>query len=131
MPARHNHLIRQRRWVRVNHSLAPAVPAINFLHHFLCIRIRQHNLVNDLALVSGPLGNDSGHTIDIEIHSNEEGCAQVVFVRKHLVEMQYLRTTITEAQRQEFAAFSKIPFSKSIPGTFCPIPASAFPKTPV
>ena len=28
--------------------------------------------------------------------------AQVVFVRKRLVEIQYLRTTITDAQRQEF-----------------------------
>ena len=28
--------------------------------------------------------------------------AQVVFVRKSLVEVQYLRTTITEEQRQEF-----------------------------
>jgi len=28
--------------------------------------------------------------------------AQVVFVRKRLVEIQYLRTTISEAQRQEF-----------------------------
>src|SRR6059036_2454065 len=30
--------------------------------------------------------------------------AQVVFVRKRLVEVQYLRTTITEKQRQEFGA---------------------------
>ena len=28
--------------------------------------------------------------------------AQVVFVRKSLVEVQYLRTTITDEQRQEF-----------------------------
>jgi hypothetical protein len=28
--------------------------------------------------------------------------AQVVFVRKRLVEIQYLRTTITDEQRQEF-----------------------------
>jgi hypothetical protein len=28
--------------------------------------------------------------------------AQVVFVRKRLVEVQYLRTTITDEQRQEF-----------------------------
>ena len=28
--------------------------------------------------------------------------AQVVFVRKRMVEVQYLRTTITEEQRQEF-----------------------------
>src|SRR6201984_1507721 len=28
--------------------------------------------------------------------------AQIVFVRKRLVEVQYLRTTITEEQRQEF-----------------------------
>src|SRR5207244_4590285 len=30
--------------------------------------------------------------------------AEVVFVRKRLVEVQYLRTTITEHQRQEFAS---------------------------
>jgi hypothetical protein len=30
--------------------------------------------------------------------------AQVVFVRKRLVEVQYLRATITDEQRQEFAA---------------------------
>ena len=29
--------------------------------------------------------------------------AEIVFVRKRLVEVQYLRTTITEEQRQEFA----------------------------
>jgi hypothetical protein len=28
--------------------------------------------------------------------------AQVVFVRKRLVEIQYLRTTITDEQRREF-----------------------------
>ena len=31
--------------------------------------------------------------------------AQVVFVRKNLVEVQYLRTTITEEQRQDFGHF--------------------------
>jgi hypothetical protein len=30
--------------------------------------------------------------------------AEVVFVRKRLVEVQYLRTTITEDQQQEFAS---------------------------
>src|SRR5438045_4797060 len=30
--------------------------------------------------------------------------AQVVFVRKRLIEVQYLRTTITKEQRQEFAS---------------------------
>ena len=30
--------------------------------------------------------------------------AQIVFVRKRMVEIQYLRTTITEARRQEFGA---------------------------
>jgi hypothetical protein len=32
--------------------------------------------------------------------------AQIVFVRKRLVEIQYLRTTITDEQRREFGAAS-------------------------
>jgi hypothetical protein len=58
--------------------------------------------------------------------------AQVVFVRKRLVEVQYLRTTITEAQRQEFAALLEDTIQQIDSGRFLPhTPASAFPRIPV
>ena len=45
--------------------------------------------------------------------------AQVVFVRKSLVEVQYLRTTITEEQRQEFG--------RLVEGTIRRIESADFP----
>jgi PD-(D/E)XK nuclease superfamily len=47
--------------------------------------------------------------------------AQVIFVRKRLAEVQYLRTTITEEQRQEFGSL--------VEGTIRRTAASAFPRT--
>jgi PD-(D/E)XK nuclease superfamily len=47
--------------------------------------------------------------------------AQVVFVRKSLVEVQYLRTTITEEQRQEFG--------RLVEGTIRRIESADFPHS--
>ena len=47
--------------------------------------------------------------------------AQVVFVRKRLVEIQYLRTTISEAQRQEFGQL--------VEDTIRRIESAQFPRT--
>lgn len=52
--------------------------------------------------------------------------AQVVFMRKRLVEVQYLRTTITENQRQEFAALLEAPTLAARPrGLPAVVPAGA------
>jgi hypothetical protein len=52
--------------------------------------------------------------------------AQVVFVRKRLVEVQYLRATISEEQRQEFATLVDDTVDGSNPDCSCRIAASAF-----
>ncbi len=54
--------------------------------------------------------------------------AQVVFVRKRLVEVQYLRTTITEAQRQEFAALLEDTIQQIDSGRFLPHSGIRFPQ---
>ena len=56
--------------------------------------------------------------------------AQVVFVRKRLVEVQYLRTTITDEQREEFGHLVEDTIGESSPPSSCPTAASAFPRTP-
>jgi CRISPR/Cas system-associated exonuclease Cas4 (RecB family) len=56
--------------------------------------------------------------------------AQVVFVRKRLVETQYLRTTITEAQRQEFAALLDDTVQQIDSGRFLPHSGIRFPQNP-
>ena len=56
--------------------------------------------------------------------------AQIVFVRKRLVEVQYLRTTITDEQRESSASWSRTRSGGSSPPSFCPTAASAFPRTP-
>ena len=56
--------------------------------------------------------------------------AQVVFVRKRLVEVQYLRTTITEAQRQEFAALVDDTIKRIESGLFLPHSGIRFPQNP-
>ena len=55
--------------------------------------------------------------------------AQVVFVRKRLVDIQYLRTTITEKQRQEFGHLVEDTVRESSRPSFCPTAAFAFPRT--
>jgi hypothetical protein len=52
--------------------------------------------------------------------------AQVVFVRKRLVEVQYLRATITDEQRQEFATLVEDTVRRIESGLFRRIAASAF-----
>ena len=62
--------------------------------------------------------------------SGIDDVAQVVFVRKRMVEVQYLRATITDQQRQEFAPWwgTRSPVSS---GSFCPTAAFAFLRTHV
>jgi PD-(D/E)XK nuclease superfamily len=57
--------------------------------------------------------------------------AQVVFVRKSLSEIQYLKTTITEKQREEFGVWLRTPFGESNQRNFYPTVESAFPRIPV
>ena len=56
--------------------------------------------------------------------------AEVVFVRKRLVEIQYLRTTITEDQRQEFAALVENTVQQIDSGQFLPHSGIRFPQNP-
>ena len=62
--------------------------------------------------------------------SGIEDVAQVVFVRKRLVEVQYLRATITEAQRQEFAALVDDTVQRIESGLFLPHSGIRFPQNP-
>jgi len=56
--------------------------------------------------------------------------AQVVFVRKRLVEVQYLRTTITEDQRQQFAALVEDTIQQIDSGHFLAHSGIRFPQNP-
>src|SRR3954471_20853168 len=56
--------------------------------------------------------------------------AEVVFVRKRLIEVQYLRTTITEAQRQEFGALVEDSIRQIESGHFLPHSGIRFPQNP-
>jgi hypothetical protein len=56
--------------------------------------------------------------------------AQVVFVRKRLVEVQYLRTAITEAQRREFAVLLEDTIQQIDSGRFLPHSGIRFPQNP-
>ena len=56
--------------------------------------------------------------------------AQVVFVRKRLVEVQYLRATITDEQRQEFAALVEDSVRRIESGLFLPHSGIRFPQNP-
>jgi CRISPR/Cas system-associated exonuclease Cas4 (RecB family) len=56
--------------------------------------------------------------------------AQVVFVRKRLVEVQYLRTTITDAQRQEFGQLVTDTISRIESAQFLPHSGIRFPQNP-
>ena len=59
-----------------------------------------------------------------------EQVAQVVFVRKRLFEVQYLRATITDAQRQEFAALVEDSVRRIESGLFLPHSGIRFPQNP-
>lgn len=56
--------------------------------------------------------------------------AQVVFVRKSLVEVQYLRTTITEKQRQEFGHLVENTLRRIESLDFLPHSGIRFPQRP-
>ncbi len=56
--------------------------------------------------------------------------AQVVFVRKRLVEVQYLRATISEEQRQEFASLVDDTVRRIESGLFLPHSGIRFPQNP-
>ena len=55
--------------------------------------------------------------------------AQVVFVRKRLIEVQYLKTTITEEQRREFGRLVEDTVQRIEACQFMPTVASAFRRT--
>ena len=56
--------------------------------------------------------------------------AQVVFVRKRLVEVQYLRTTITDQQRQEFGQLVSATIHQIESAKFLPHSGIRFPQNP-
>jgi hypothetical protein len=56
--------------------------------------------------------------------------AQVVFVRKRLVEIQYLRTAISEAQRQEFGQLVEDTIRRIESAQFLPHSGIRFPQNP-
>jgi hypothetical protein len=56
--------------------------------------------------------------------------AQVVFVRKRLVEIQYLRTTISEAQRQEIGQLVEDTIRRIESAQFLPHSGIRFPQNP-
>jgi PD-(D/E)XK nuclease superfamily len=56
--------------------------------------------------------------------------AQVVFVRKRLVEVQYLRTTITDEQRQEFGQLVADTIGRIESAQFLPHSGIRFPQNP-
>ena len=56
--------------------------------------------------------------------------AQIVFVRKRLVEIQYLSITITDQQRQEFAALAEDAIQRIESAQFLPHSGIRFPQNP-
>jgi hypothetical protein len=56
--------------------------------------------------------------------------AQVVFVRKRLVEIQYLRATITDAQRREFGSLVEDTIARIESAQFLPHSGVRFPQNP-
>ena len=56
--------------------------------------------------------------------------AQVIFVRKRLVEVQYLRTTITDEQRREFGQLAEDTIGRIESAHFLPHSGVRFPQNP-
>ena len=56
--------------------------------------------------------------------------AQVVFVRKRLVEIQYLKTTITDEQRHEFSQLVHDTIGQIESAQFLPHSGIRFPQNP-
>jgi hypothetical protein len=59
-----------------------------------------------------------------------EDVAQIVFVRKRLVEVQYLRTKITEERRQEFGKLVENTICRIQSAEFLPHSGIRFPQNP-
>jgi hypothetical protein len=59
-----------------------------------------------------------------------EEVAEIIFVRRRLVEIQYLRTTITEEQRQEFASLVTDAVQRIQSAQFLPHSGIRFPQNP-
>ena len=59
-----------------------------------------------------------------------EQVAQVAFIRKRLVEVQYLRATITDQQRQEFQTLVEDTVKRIEAGQFLPHSGIRFPQNP-
>jgi hypothetical protein len=59
-----------------------------------------------------------------------EEVAQVVFVRKRLVEIQYLRTTISDEQRREFGHLVEDTIARIESAQFLPHSGIRFPQNP-
>ena len=62
--------------------------------------------------------------------SGMDEVAQIVFVRKRLVEVQYLRATITDEQRQEFESLVTDTVRRIESGLFLPHSGIRFPQNP-
>jgi hypothetical protein len=56
--------------------------------------------------------------------------AQIVFVRKRLVEVQYLRTIITDEQRREFGQLAEETIGRIESAQFLPHSGVRFPQNP-
>jgi hypothetical protein len=56
--------------------------------------------------------------------------AQIIFVRKRVIEVQYLRTTITEEQRQEFGQLVEDTIRRIQSAQFLPHSGIRFPQNP-
>ncbi|HZQ18222.1 MAG TPA: hypothetical protein VFA90_05830 [Terriglobales bacterium] len=56
--------------------------------------------------------------------------AQIVFVRKRLVEIQYLRTTITEQRRKDFGQLVQDTVGRIEAAQFLPHSGIRFPQNP-
>ncbi len=56
--------------------------------------------------------------------------AQIVFVRKRLVEVQYLRTTISDDQRREFGLLAEDTIRRIESAQFLPHSGIRFPQNP-
>ena len=65
------------------------------------------------------------------VHDGIPEVTQVVFVRKGMVEVQYLRTTITDAPRQEFGQLVENSIRRIESAEFLPHSGIRFPQKPV
>ena len=50
-------------------SMSSRIASIYFSHHLGRIGVSQHDLIKNLDLLPGSLGDDGSHGINIEVHS--------------------------------------------------------------